>query len=367
MAEHNTTTKSNIRTNTCQQCGQTKPISGFFKFRRSGHSTVDTVCASCRTLNSQKTAQKWKQPDVIYTSNLYPKNFNIQTHTPSPPPPNNPIAPTPMPFNNTNFVTQGMDMSHLYRDNPMILPEISYTNYLNRLLGVNQFNPIVNNQPPLYQYNNNNSNNNNNNNIVPTPQYPVQKSLPPTTTPPSSSPEPQHKKVASKRKHVKKSQQIDLRISYDELSKLVPKEVFEYIKRDKFKELIIFSNNSSDIVAQLPNNITRKSVIIDELISFYHIIKNETICTVCKKEVSKVDCFNCHKSLVCKDCSLKVDSRDISDWNCVGESKCLLQCVRCKHVIPYHKFLKYNRKDEIKRQNTCSYCRLKQWIDYYHS
>lgn len=181
-----------------------------------------------------------------------------------------------------------------------------------------------------------------------------------TTTPISSS--SSRRKVKSK-----KNQEIDFRISYENLRKLVTIDVYNGLRKDKFNELVIYSNNATDIVTQIPDEKLRTNIMLNEITIFYHISSEEVCCKSCGKKIAQIECFIHENYVICKDCSLKVDIRDLSDWEYTGKRPIQLQCVRCKHIIPYHKFLKYNRKDEIKRQNTCSYCRLKQWIDYYRS
>lgn len=165
---------------------------------------------------------------------------------------------------------------------------------------------------------------------------------------------------------------VDFTIAFVELKNMIPDIVYNGLKKEYQTQLTIYSNNPQTIFKVLPNSETRKLTLVMELVKFYELLTLTIKCNSCHEIVPKMYCFLHRENYICRECSLKVESHELVDWNCSDDNnnensnKCFsIQCVRCKHSICYHKYLKYNRNGEIKRQNTCSYCRLKQWRDYY--
>lgn len=164
---------------------------------------------------------------------------------------------------------------------------------------------------------------------------------------------------------------VDFTVSFTELKCLIPEDVYNGLKKEHQTQLTIYSNNPQTVFKLLPSSVSRKNTLLKEIIKFYELLTLTITCTSCKETVPKMYCFIHKDNFICRECSLRVESHELLDWNCDNniennENRCFtIQCVRCKHSICYHKYLKYNRNGEIKRQNTCSYCRLKQWRDYY--
>lgn len=155
----------------------------------------------------------------------------------------------------------------------------------------------------------------------------------------------------------------DLVISYSELQLIVTEDIFNCLYDDKATELVIYSSSTRDIEELYSDDVERREKIIDELVSFVKSTIEKVHCKTCKKAVPKADCFLHHGSFLCKDCSMRVAANHLMDWT--NYSTVLIKCGRCKHFAPYSKFLKMNGVGDIKRQNTCSFCCLKKWREYY--
>lgn len=155
----------------------------------------------------------------------------------------------------------------------------------------------------------------------------------------------------------------DFRIPYSELHLVVSDEVFRGLHDDRFDELIVYSSNPQEIIDMLPDEKDRKEKLLQEIVAFYKSTRDKVFCKGCKRGVIKADCFIHHTSFLCRECSMKVAPNHLNDWAIY--STVLLKCGRCKHLAPYSKFLKFNGRGEIKRQNTCAFCCLKKWREYY--
>lgn len=155
----------------------------------------------------------------------------------------------------------------------------------------------------------------------------------------------------------------DFRIPYSELHLVVSDEVFRGLHDDRFDELIVYSSNPQEIIQLIPDEKERKEKLLQEIVAFYKSTRDKVHCKGCKRGVIKADCFLHHTSFICRDCSMKVTPNHLTDWAIY--STVLLKCGRCKHLAPYSKFLKFNGRGEIKRQNTCAFCCLKKWREYY--
>lgn len=156
---------------------------------------------------------------------------------------------------------------------------------------------------------------------------------------------------------------MDLKISYNELQLIVTEEIFTCLFDEKSSDLIIYSSSTADIEELYNDPNERREKIIDELVAFIKSTIEKVHCKTCKKAVPKADCFLHHGSFLCKDCSMRVAANHLMDWT--NYSTVLIKCGRCKHFAPYSKFLKMNGIGDIKRQNTCSFCCLKKWREYY--
>lgn len=155
----------------------------------------------------------------------------------------------------------------------------------------------------------------------------------------------------------------DICIPYSELRQIVNEDVYKGLHDDRFDELIVFAANPQEIIDIIPNDIERKEKILEEVVTFYKYTREKVKCKSCKKQVIKADCFLHHTSFICRECSMRIAPQHLDDWT--SYSTLQLKCGRCKHFAAYHKFLKFNGRGEIKRQNTCAFCCLKKWREYY--
>lgn len=313
----------------CKLCKKMRALS-YFPARKSNGKVVNSkICSYCRPMLSGGLSQKESYSSPEQQSRSAPltirKSYNRESCSLNTSPERDHVSA----FSNYQPFTppkQSVTLEDLY--NQMLLSQmlLSQMNQMNQYIPAQQQQQQQQHQSP--------------------PQPPIPKNF------------------NSKHSKNQDSVNADFTITFDELKNTVADPVYKGLKKDQYSQLTIYSNNPTEVFRLLPDPVVRKRTLVNELISFYETSQFEVVCQICHEHVQKLNCFIYHDKFLCKNCSMKVDSRELSDWSC--NNRCFLfQCVRCKHNICYHKYLKYNRNDEIKRQNTCTYCRLKQWRDYY--